>query len=76
MAERERFELSRDVTPCTLSKGVVSATHPSLRSRRGKVSKLRTGCKTKFQIDKGAALEGSGLARLRLGAGSRKLSEC
>ena len=48
MAERERFELSRDVTPCTLSKGVVSATHPSLRGRRGKVSKLVKGCKTKF----------------------------
>jgi hypothetical protein len=31
MAERERFELSRRFLPCTLSKGVPSATRPSLR---------------------------------------------
>ncbi len=28
MAERERFELSRGFLPCTLSKGVPSATRP------------------------------------------------
>ena len=52
MAERERFELSRDVTPCTLSKGVVSATHPSLRGKNSvgcRLPKLGPPCKTYFQ---------------------------
>ncbi len=34
MAERERFELSVGITLRTLSKGVVSTTHPSLRIQR------------------------------------------
>ncbi len=52
VAERERFELSRDVTPCTLSKGVVSATHPSLRGKNSvgcRLPKLGPPCKTYFQ---------------------------
>lgn len=41
MAERERFELSRGFLPCTLSKGVPSATRPPFLTNSETLSKVR-----------------------------------
>lgn len=56
MAERERFELSREFLPCTLSKGVPSTTRPSLRRdvfELGRTNRLQSsGVSKELQLRK------------------------